>query len=75
MKVEITSAGFAITKNDRYPIKISVNNEDFSVNHRGINIVVWDIKENKMVDSICFDVFDKNKAYRKSGSKYWSEKI
>jgi len=36
--------------------KIIVNKKDFSVNHRGLNIVVWDNEKNTVVDSVCFDM-------------------
>lgn len=34
---------------------IKVNNVEYSVNHRGLNIVVYDKRIGKIVDSVCFD--------------------
>lgn len=35
--------------------KIIINNTDYSVNRRGINIVVYDAVNMKVVDSVCYD--------------------
>ena len=35
--------------------KILINNTDYSVNSRGINIVVYNKKTRKLLDSVCFD--------------------
>ena len=38
--------------------KIAVDNEDFAVNKRGINLVVYDIENHRLVDSVCYDAHD-----------------
>lgn len=35
--------------------KIEINGREFSINGRGLNIVVYDAMQNKLVDSVCFD--------------------
>lgn len=35
--------------------KIVVDNKDFAVNKRGINLVVYDIDNHRLVDSVCYD--------------------
>ncbi|WP_026503690.1 hypothetical protein [Butyrivibrio sp. NC3005] len=60
--VKIKSAGFiagGTTAN------IIINDEDYSVNSRGINIVVYDNKLGRFVDSVCFDTFESRTAIRK----------
>lgn len=37
--------------------KIIINKRQVAVDKRGLNIVVWDNKGNKLLDSVCFDTF------------------
>lgn len=53
LKVELASKSFR----DGCEAKIFINGIDFAVNWRGINIVVFDMKNMKLVDSVCFDFF------------------
>lgn len=34
---------------------ININNKDYAVNSRGLNIVIYDKKQRKLIDSVCFD--------------------
>ena len=36
--------------------KIIINKKEYSVNKRGLNIVVWDKENNTLIDSVCFDM-------------------
>ncbi len=40
--------------------KIILDKKDYSVNRRGLNIVVWDKENDILVDSVCFDMHLKN---------------
>ena len=53
LKVELASKSFK----DGCEAKIIINGIDFAVNWRGINIVVFDRKNMKLIDSVCFDFF------------------
>lgn len=47
--------------------KIIINGTDYAVNKRGINIVIWDKKDARVADSVCFDTHTKGfAAYRLS---------
>lgn len=35
--------------------RIIVNGTDYAVNRRGLNFVVWDVLDNKLADTVCFD--------------------
>lgn len=45
--------------------KIIINKKQVSVDKRGLNFVVWDNKNNKRLDSVCFDTFLDGRAIRK----------
>lgn len=58
--------------------KIIVDNEDFAVNKRGINLVVYDIDKHRLVDSVCYDahdseqgVFSRKKSYDIAVVGWW----
>lgn len=38
---------------------IIIDGTEYSINHRGINIVVYDLMKENVVDSVCFDTFIK----------------
>lgn len=64
-KIYIESVGYnAAHERSETSGKINVNNENLSVNKRGLNIVVWDKKNNRLIDSVCFDTFLDGKAVR-----------
>ena len=42
---------------------IQINDTDYSVNKRGLNIVVFSKKDNSLVDSVCFDTHLKNSPF------------
>ena len=62
--IKMCSKGFNCTRSDKIPIEISIDGVDYSVNHRGLNIVVWDRRKDKLIDSVCFDTFDNEKVFR-----------
>ena len=62
----LTSAGFNVNQNDKTPVSIKVNGEELCVNRRGLNFVIWDKKENCLLDSVCFDTYWDGKASRKT---------
>ncbi len=46
--------------------KIIINGIDYAVNERGINIVIYDKENGKLIDSVCFDTHAQNfKSYRR----------
>ncbi len=53
LKVELVSRSFK----DGNDSKIIVNNIDFSMNRRGLNVVVLDKQNMKLIDSVCFDYY------------------
>ncbi len=64
-KIDIESVGYnAVRERSKTLSKININNENFAVNKRGLNIVVWDKKNNRLIDSVCFDTFLDGKAVR-----------
>lgn len=56
----IVSAGF----NDGNIGTISIANNEYSKNQRGLNIVVYDLVTKKVIDSVCFDTYDDMSAQR-----------
>lgn len=55
-KIEIQSAGFQ-TGN---AASIKINDVECALNRRGLNIVVYDKAENRVVDSVCIDTYSDN---------------
>lgn len=60
LELNVISAGK--TSGDVSSIKF--NSKEYSLNLRGLNIVVYDKRIGKVVDSICFDTHEDLKAYR-----------
>lgn len=54
---EITSQGFNAMPKTNSPISIAINDVEYAVNQRGLNIVVWDKTEDCVIDSVVFDTF------------------
>lgn len=65
--IRLCSKGYNCTRNNKVPIEISIDGRDYAVNHRGLNIVVWDKKTDKLLDSVCFDMFGNEAVYRNEG--------
>ena len=61
LTIEMSSAGYF--KGDKSSIKI--RGKEQSVNSRGINVVVWDLLQNEVVDSVAFDTYGNGNAKRK----------
>ena len=61
---EMKSVGYNVHNSDKEDIFIKVNGKQLAVNKRGLNFVVWDKNKNELLDSICFDTFSSDKAYR-----------
>lgn len=57
--VEIVSAGFSVGNES----KIIIDGIDYSNNSRGMNIVIYDKIQQKVVDSICFDTWKRDGRY------------
>lgn len=51
MKIDILSKPF----NSGNVASVVINGKEYAMNRRGLNIVVWNLNEKKLVDSICFD--------------------
>lgn len=61
----IQSAGYNVYNNDRTAISIKINDIEQALNGRGLNFVIWDKLQNKVIDSVAFDTFqDSNPAVR-----------
>lgn len=65
-KVKIISQGFNAAPAAISPVSINIDDCEYAVNKRGLNIVVWDIKEERVIDSVCFDTFRDDTLTRKS---------
>ena len=64
IKYVLRSIGFNVYNNVKTCIsEIKLDNKEYAVNSRGLNIVVWDKNNNALIDSVTFDVFS-NKVYR-----------
>ena len=65
--IELISKAF----NKGFFSKISIDGIDYAVNCRGLNIVIFDLDNGRLVDTVGFDtVFDSNPCYRKSEMFY-----
>ncbi|MEY8538508.1 hypothetical protein AALM99_08650 [Lactococcus muris] len=59
--IEVSSSPF---KSGNYA-QLKINDHDYAVNRRGINIVVYDAEKSKVLDSVAFDMHDPQmKVYR-----------
>lgn len=58
--VDMTSAGYE--KGNRASIKI--NDTEYAINQRGLNIVIYDIEEKSIADSLCIDTYSDNQITR-----------
>lgn len=61
----LISEGFNVKSSDICDGKIIINKRQAAVDKRGLNIVVWDNRGNKLLDSVCFDTFLDGRASRK----------
>ena len=61
LKVELLSAGYEL--GDTSSIKI--NDIEYALNKRGMNIVVYSKQQQQVIDQSCIDVFDNWKMYHK----------
>lgn len=53
-RIHVESAGYLA---GNYSV-IEIDGKDYSVNSRGLNIVVYDKEKKSVVDSVCFDLFE-----------------
>ncbi|MDR0920224.1 MAG: hypothetical protein LBM93_13425 [Oscillospiraceae bacterium] len=65
---EIMSAGYNFTKQSHKDSSIKIDNIEYGVNKRGLNFVIWDKKDEKVIDSVCFDTWD-NKSFTRKDLK------
>lgn len=61
----LISEGYNVKSASNCDGKIIINKKQVAVDKRGLNIVVWDNKNNKLLDSVCFDTFLDGRAIRK----------
>lgn len=60
INVNVISAGFEVGNK----ASIMIGDKEYAINRRGINIVIYDKKDGKIIDSVAFDTHDTGKAYR-----------
>jgi len=60
LNVEVISAGMSSGNIS----SIKINNKEYSMKYRGLNIVVYDKETDCVVDSVCFDTHSDLKSYR-----------
>lgn len=60
ISLEVISAGY----NSGNTASIKINNVEYAVNQRGLNIVVYDTEENRVVDSVCIDTYLDNRVIK-----------
>ena len=60
ISLEVISAGY----NSGNTASIKINNVEYAVNQRGLNIVVYDTKENCVADSVCIDTYWDNRVIK-----------
>lgn len=65
-KAEITSQGYNAMPKTNSPVSINIDGVEYAVNRRGLNIVVWDIKSDCVLDSVVFDTFLDDSITRKT---------
>lgn len=51
------STGFCVNHNASDNVHIKINGDNYAVNKRGLNIVIYSKKYKKVVDSVCFDTY------------------
>lgn len=56
-QAKIMSQGFNAMPKTNSPVSINIDGVEYAVNKRGLNIVVWGIKEDRVIDSVVFDTF------------------
>lgn len=56
-EANIVSNGYNPTYDYAQPISVNINNREYAVNSRGLNIVVWDKWFEKVLDSVVFDTY------------------
>lgn len=54
---KIMSQGFNAMPKTNSPVSINIDGVEYAVNKRGLNFVVWDKKEDRVIDSVVFDTF------------------
>lgn len=64
LKIQSESSGYNATHSNLTPVKIEVNGKNYAVDRRGLNFVVWEKKTDGWIDSVVFDTFKDNAAYR-----------
>ncbi len=53
-----------LIKGNKYEASsVKINDEEYSVNSRGLNIVVYDKEAQKVVSSVCFDLYSEITLY------------
>lgn len=62
--LKLISSGYNSLQTNKTPIELSVDGKNYAVNHRGLNILVWDIIKQQQIDSVCFDIYDNGNAFR-----------
>lgn len=57
IRVYAESSGYNVKNSDKVPIQAKINDKEYAVDRRGLNVVVWDKSKNRPADSVCFDFF------------------
>ena len=61
-RYSVTSEGYRTGGGAR--AVITINDRNYAVNKRGLNIVVFDLVTQTVIDSVCFDIYDNGKCFR-----------
>lgn len=64
-RVMMISEGYNTKLSDACDGKIIINRKQLAVDKRGLNFVIWNRKDNKLIDSVAFDTFLDDKAFRR----------
>jgi len=54
---KLSSYGWNAAHGTKLDSRVFIDDVNYSMNRRGLNFVVWSKRENKLIESICFDTF------------------
>jgi hypothetical protein len=64
-RAEIMSQGWNFARVAHAPVSIKIDGTEYAAGRRGLNFVVWDKEEERVIDSVCFDTWaDVTAAFR-----------
>jgi len=70
-KVELISAGVNVEDGRDREARILIDGENFAINQRGINFVIWDANRDKFVKSVHFDTLETDATYDEHTKLKW----